>query len=695
MNDRADSTKDDDKDAFWDIDFMLPPKKIGRSFSTDTSAVTVSVETENEVKTEKIPPRSAETEARLAAARRALSEANRKLSDRAARACGDSGNRRSFEPDSRRSVDTESLYSGAQNGGHISDYRAPSSVPSEASSVRRSDSNYTALSDRDEALSEYSPEGNPLIQKVTVRRWPSRYTFYERFRADAEKYYSRTGTPCSSEPYFSFMPQYVQLSPAQLKWYFYWRTRARAGEYLATDYSYILLYLYELINLPLKEPPERTADAIFRLWQAYRNTYPKLDRSVPGWLADYCLINNIAPPDGMYCTPIISSVVYYPLREFYIGFSAYPYAAAMLRTCSGYDWRRSKYITPENEAEFEAHIERSFVYAFQKAGGLPAEKRLSAGAFYNFGLPLAYRQHLTLDSFSGALCAYDIKRRIDIDYITFSRSAELRMTVTDALKYAENNVRALLGIKNRFHTPGLPAAVKAALDEYFAPYREKAASRKAKEAEPEYERLYDAPSTGFSAAEAERIERSSWEAASKLTEAFADEDEKTNINQSPAEYSGAPALGADAGTENGAPALGADSGTESGAPAECADAGTASGARENNSCREMSDGAQLFTAPPGQARPDCPVSASQCAQNGAGLTSRDLILRRVILLMDSGDSAGLEKLAREINILPETLAEELNERSFDIVGDIACTYDGTRWTLVPDYREELLDWTNK
>ena len=44
-------------------------------------------------------------------------------------------------------------------------------------------------SEEPKILSEYSPE-NSFIDNVTIFSWPTRYTFYERFRVDAEKYYN-------------------------------------------------------------------------------------------------------------------------------------------------------------------------------------------------------------------------------------------------------------------------------------------------------------------------------------------------------------------------------------------------------------------------------------------------------------------------------------------------------------------------
>ena len=69
-----------------------------------------------------------------------------------------------------------------------------------------------------EPVCSYKP-GNPLITNVSVWHWPSKYSFYERFRADAIKYYFISGAECEFTVFFSYMPQYMQLSREQSNYY--------------------------------------------------------------------------------------------------------------------------------------------------------------------------------------------------------------------------------------------------------------------------------------------------------------------------------------------------------------------------------------------------------------------------------------------------------------------------------------------
>ena len=114
----------------------------------------------------------------------------------------------------------------------------------------------TGLSPSDAAAREYQPAWNCLIVSVRVRARGDGYSFYGRFRRDAERYLDAVGKPCPYVKYFSYIPQYVQLSREQLCYYLYWRDCVRRGEYPKTDESYFYLYVYEIINLPDKIPPE-------------------------------------------------------------------------------------------------------------------------------------------------------------------------------------------------------------------------------------------------------------------------------------------------------------------------------------------------------------------------------------------------------------------------------------------------------
>ncbi|MBQ7779759.1 MAG: TerB N-terminal domain-containing protein [Clostridia bacterium] len=476
-------------DDFWDIDEMLPKKKVGAVFSSDTDTVEIQVNSQGERKGAPIPKNDGWRE-RLSEMRRSdpASTASAPPSDRLERAKA-----------ALKTAEAKHLSFAAAAYG---DKEEKKNEPIE-------------LSPSDEPLFSYSPKRNPLIENVTVRLWPAKYSFYEQFRNNAVKYFDREGKECQHEPFFSFTPQYVQMTRRQLEFYFYFRSKIRRGEAIKADYSYILLLVYEIINVPDLLPPENGLDILVFLWESYRKEFPKLDRHLSEWICDYCLIHKL---DGRYIPYSLTGEAARScsLKEFYVGLDAIdgsPYATALFSYASLYNYRNSKFINNENRELFDTHIKASFIYAFTKA----ENEHLTV--FAPIGKVAMTPLKVTRDAFVGALCAYNVKRRIEVSYLSVSRSAELRYAVTDAIKFAENNVRAMLGIRSRFHTPNLALPLRHAIEEYFAPYKKELKKEHPKEAPaPEYDVLYEPISHELSLSDAKHIEEHSWVTTELLTE---------------------------------------------------------------------------------------------------------------------------------------------------------------------------------
>ena len=88
---------------------------------------------------------------------------------------------------------------------------------------------------------------------------PFGFEFYTKFCKDAARYFSLTHEPCEYVYFFSYMPQYDQMTVSQMSYYLYWRDEVRKGNYIKTDINYLFLYIYEIINLPEKLHPSEGA----------------------------------------------------------------------------------------------------------------------------------------------------------------------------------------------------------------------------------------------------------------------------------------------------------------------------------------------------------------------------------------------------------------------------------------------------
>lgn len=92
-----------------------------------------------------------------------------------------------------------------------------------------------------------------------------------------------------------YYPTYDKMTTEQLRGYFTWRTRLRAGDMQPAALPFAFVYIYELLNLiGVKSPEEGFAGLV-----AFRDGYGKTDRTVVRyinmWLRDFAAWYNLDP----------------------------------------------------------------------------------------------------------------------------------------------------------------------------------------------------------------------------------------------------------------------------------------------------------------------------------------------------------------------------------------------------------------
>lgn len=481
---------------------------------------------------------------------------------------------------------------------------------------------HDALKYRSHALEPYliyTPE-NSLIKRVEVSKWSTKFNFYENFRMDAVRLWNRAAVECEHVPFFAYVPQYSQLKYAQLKWYLWWRENVRQGVYLRTDFCYILIYIYEILNCPNLVEAKDGIELLCDIWLAYRKQHPRIDSYMCEWLCDYALINKLPCPTYRL-EPILGEIVIKAnLKEFYIDGGNTSAVAEMLSHSSIYDWRKSRYVTEENISVFAAHIRG----AFDKVWREVISKNSSDGA------KLLRVERV---SYEGALCVYDMKRTLAVEYASYTRSPRFRFVATDIIKYSENRVRMALGIKSRLKVEELTDEMRASIDRYFdenLPAQKKIRSQKYGESEsavPEYDKHYEPISSTLSVENAMEIEKASWGTAELLNAAF--EEEKP-----------------DAWVEPVAPI-------------------------EREALAAQGDGQDEFSVLVGML---------------------DNTALEAITLLVGGDADGIAKCAKNAGILADALADKINECAFDIIGDSIIEPDGSGYRIIADYEGDIKKW---
>jgi len=366
-----------------------------------------------------------------------------------------------------------------------------------------------------------------FIRTVTINKFIDKYDFYGNFRKAALVYYDFKTPKCDFVPFYSYMPQYSQLTSPQKSFYFYWRDMVRRKKYIKTDYSYLYLYVYEILNLPDKIPAEEGLELLLSLWRAYRDELPAIDHNMSLWVQDYCLIYGIPCPTEKISDFIFDVIGTAEFKEFYLADVATmgdDGTAAMIAYLSDYDWRCGRYAGGDNREAYRKHL--------LGAMGMLISELWRDGIINSGSGELAKIQR---NAFRNSLCTHSVKCRIDIEYLPVSKVDNIRRSVTAALKYTENKLRALIGVKSRIGVKELPEKYKAIIDAYFSDVFEKANKERQREMQPEYERLYDAESSGISFEGADEIERLSWTTTARLvaTEEFEDVEEEYSVLPEP------------------------------------------------------------------------------------------------------------------------------------------------------------------
>lgn len=350
----------------------------------------------------------------------------------------------------------------------------------------------------------------------TVRLFPVKTThsYYESFLRDAVRLSEVHGQSRTHVPFFSYVPQYTQMTRAQLEWYLWWRENFRQDIVLTTDYSYLLLYAYELIHLAERMDPNTVQAEFCKLWLRYRDIFHQLDQYLPEWICDHGLLYRLPPPTQLQGTSLYLAMSHCTLKEYYMTSSGEEgLLRGLLTFCSNYDFQKSKFYTPETKRMFETMIFgalREVLMTMSTDGTL-------------FHLQGMDSSRMVREAYHGAICSGRMRKRIAVEYESFHCSYQLRYLITDVVKYTENHLRASFGIRSRLSIYALPTSVRTLLDAYLQPKlpkRVSSAEKKRTEEEQLYAQQYDCPRTPLSLSRAAEIERTSWQTTERLVEAF-------------------------------------------------------------------------------------------------------------------------------------------------------------------------------
>lgn len=308
--------------------------------------------------------------------------------------------------------------------------------------------------------------GTPEVQQLALwaeeRREPVKTTegeFVQRAKEMAE--YKEA--PALFVPFKSYWPTYGHMTGAQSRWYFYWRGEVREGRYPKTDLSYIFLHVYELINGVGWNEPREGLRQLEGLWEAYRDSYKRLDQYMSAWIADFSFVHKLNISLSRIVARTRGLAGDLAEMELMRCLTTAPEELTFdaLTIMSDYDISKSKFYAGEGKMLAERYIPRvialinayvarkhgqSLIEMFPPGPAVPRERYLFRSAVYDI-----------------SLYGYSVL----VPVARISKSAPLRSLFTRLFRLTENKLRELTGYRGRLKGIKIEAEMEDAVSRYL------------------------------------------------------------------------------------------------------------------------------------------------------------------------------------------------------------------------------------
>ncbi|MCL2772450.1 MAG: TerB N-terminal domain-containing protein [Oscillospiraceae bacterium] len=524
-----------------------------------------------------------------------------------------------------------------------------------------------------------------IMLNCRIEDWNKGLSLFGDFLRDAKKYYKKTCLSAKFIYFFSYRPMYRELNYEQLCWYLFWRSRIRDGEFVKTGLSYIFLYIYEQINLSDIIGQQKVYENIIAIWKNYRAEFPRMDKYVAEWLIDFAFINKmkIDLNDIEDILPGIINLVTIP--EVYMKddfFRNKNNADMIIKNMSVYDYSKSKFYSEKNKELFDYHINQIFhsVLSSESFDGI-IKKEIADGV----------KVKATRESFMGAVCVYDYKKKITVEYKNLYKNFYIRECITDIIRYAENILRDYLGIKSKLTVTALPETLKTVIEEYKVKYltvvkapkisiktTQTGKSKKNTDIEPESEPVEFNPNISAAA----EIEKSSWDTTMTLVE-LQNRDSATSFAEelSDAQYDDGEFIAIDTGDPEDYAEL------EEIAPVGAGIARPLPGTESDEDIFDVLENLEN----PDNVDDTTDIGRFIASLNDDELSAVEMLINNIPAERSFDEMCG-EFLKQQGAIL-ESVIDTVNEKALDFTGDIV--FDTASQDIIDDYREEIVECLKK
>jgi len=282
-----------------------------------------------------------------------------------------------------------------------------------------------------------------------------------KFMKDARQFVGKTVSSAHQVSFMCYWPTYDSMSPAQLNWYFYWRSQVRRGVYPDTDLSYIFVHVYELINKVGVQDARDGFDQLCRLWRAYRERHPKLDNYLPDWTADYVMVNRLPIDPLQVCMTDVAAGDPDVAMARWVGKPLEKFPLALIDNLTDYHIRKGKFYREGNAEIVEEYVPKCL-------GQVDGHVKRTTGTrifdLFRPSEPNAIRRY----PFQSAIYAGP-EREIKLGTVVpYSSHPPLREFLTAIVKHTENRLRELKGFRGKLRGYVLEAEIESIIDRFIS-----------------------------------------------------------------------------------------------------------------------------------------------------------------------------------------------------------------------------------
>lgn len=330
----------------------------------------------------------------------------------------------------------------------------------QSGTIQRHDEAHQSVFEQNQSRYTYIP-GSDTARKDELLGYQGYEDQRKLFFSDMKKYEKKVGKPAPFVPFMHYWPTYRVMDRRQRSWYFYWRSEVRNGNYPDTDLSYIFVYVYELISGCGWSKVEDGNQALICLWTAYRERFPKLDRYLLDWTFSFAQFHGIpySMPDFQLSRLSSQQAINDYLIDLHRDDCPLKLPFEMVAMMCDYSVTGTKFYKDGHQLLMQEAAPR--VVALADA---VLRKKHNQGLLELYGPNRTRKQRYY--AYQSALCP-EAGNGVKLSVRAYTASSKLRSYINEVVRYGENSLRKLYGVRGRLRGVSLDEEMGSMIDAFL------------------------------------------------------------------------------------------------------------------------------------------------------------------------------------------------------------------------------------